>query len=454
MGNPAAEEKKYFLGIGGQQAGPFSEVEVWEKVKSGEVPDTTPIWYEGLPDWQPLAQVAPFNGSPPAVAPAVVKKPTVKPKKRSQDGEEEPTAATFADSADTAPVFGKKEAIFSKRSFVEAYGKMMVIGFVLILFGGAIYYIFVAGDQIMETVQQAANPKKPPPPPETRETKVGKALSELLLNPSQALPILEASWKEKPDDAMGKQAFQAMLDYYANRSPADAGRLLMENKQPLDALKFFLGETPNYDGAARAYAAASAQATDPAKQKEYAMEEIKILIGPGNNREQALAKLQAFEKKFPGSQHPFRYYLKPADQKVNDIFERISFYFVQSLLGYLDTEFKQIKLVSRPKIEVRKESNGKYRISGSYQGDIVLNRDRLNNIKLVFWLVKEQWVLVDTNITDERAKAAKTARTKYEGTSLTVDEMLSALETVFKTQFPRSALHEKPSEKRETTSDN
>lgn len=452
MGNPAAEEKKYFIGVGGEQAGPFSENEIWAKVRAHEIPDTTPLWYEGLPDWQPLSQVAPFNGTPPPEP--VVKKPTVRPKKKSGEDDGEPSAATFAEEGDTSPVFDKKAGIFSKRSFVEAYGKYLVIGCILSLFGGAVYYIFVAGDQLMETVQNVTQPKKPSPPPETRESKVSKALSELLLSPSASLQILEAAWKEKPDDETGKQAFSAMVDYYSTHAPAEAGRLLMADKKPLEALKFYLADPPNYEAAARAYSAAAEMETDAGKQRDQLMEEIKILIGPGNNRELALTKLQAFDKKYPGTPHPFKYYLKPSEQKIQDIFDRISFYFVQSLLSYLDTEFKQVKLVTRPKVEVRREPDGRYRISGSYQGDVVLNRDRLTDIKLVFWSVKEQWALVETNITDERTKASKATRQKLETTSLSADEMLTNLETTFRTQFPKSALHERPSEKREVSTEN
>jgi len=450
MAQAATDEKKFYLGIGGKQEGPFSESEIWAKIKSGEIPDTTPAWYDGLADWQPVNQVAPFNQPPPTVTskPAV---PRIVPRKKKENSEEDANP-TFVDGSEADPVFNKKEAIFSRRSILEAYGKHMVLGLILTLFVGAVYYVFVAGEDIIEQVQNATKPRKPVAAPDTREARVGKALSELLLNPQGATATLRQAWVENPQDEIGKKAFATLLDFYANRSPHEAGKLLMENKQPEEAAKYFLSEPPSYSEAAQAYGQAAEVTTDSAKKTAFYLDEIRLLLGPGNAKEQALEKLQAFEKRYPGVPHSFRYYLKTPNQKIQDIFERISFYFVQSLLGYLDTEFKQIKMVTRPKIEVRQEKD-RYRVTGSYTGEIILNRDRLSNIKLIFWLVKENWVLVETNLTEQREKWAKGEKQKHQAANLSADEMLTYLETIFRTQFPKIALHERPSQTKATVTE-
>lgn len=453
MGQPAKDEKRYFLGIGGEQAGPFSEDEIWQKIRAQEIPNTTPIWYEGLPEWQPLMQVSPFNQDPPAAAAPAAVKPSISvraPKKKSAEDGEEEDGPTFAEG-ETGPVFNPKQGTFSRRSIIEKFGKQMVIGLVVALFGAAGYYVFVSGGEILEQVQNATQPKKPPPLAETRETKARKALSELLLSPQSSTEVLRTAWREKPDDEVGKDSFNALLDFYSSRAPQEAGRLLMEAKRPDEAVKFFLVDPPNYVEAAQAYAAASAAATDAEKKKTFALEEIAILIGPGNSREQALKRLQEFEKTHPGSNHPFRYYLKTPDQKIQDIFERISFYFVQSLMALLETEFKQMKLTARPRVEIRREPDGKYRIAAHYSGDVLLSRDKLPGIKLQFWMVKEQWLMVETNLTEERQKWARGEKAKYSSATLTSTDMLAYLETIFHTQFPRYGLHEKPSEARRST---
>ncbi len=60
----------------------------------------------------------------------------------------------------------------------------------------------------------------------------------------------------------------------------------------------------------------------------------------------------------------------------------------------------------------------------------------------MFWLVNEQWFIVDTNLTKERARFAKEEQKKHESTVVTASEMLQGLETLFKTQFPGKGLHE------------
>ena len=49
----------------GQQTGPFSKEEVKDRLMAGEFDLQTLAWKEGLPDWQPLAQVVGISLPPP-----------------------------------------------------------------------------------------------------------------------------------------------------------------------------------------------------------------------------------------------------------------------------------------------------------------------------------------------------------------------------------------------------
>jgi hypothetical protein len=60
----------------------------------------------------------------------------------------------------------------------------------------------------------------------------------------------------------------------------------------------------------------------------------------------------------------------------------------------------------------------------------------------VFWLWNDQWVIVDTNITSERAKFAHEEQKKHTNEVLSDIELLSNLETIFKTKFSGKAVHE------------
>ena len=172
------------------------------------------------------------------------------------------------------------------------------------------------------------------------------------------------------------------------------------------------------------------------------VEDIKVLLGPLRNYPTAIERIKLLEKEFPATQHPFRYYLRNTDDRIRDIFFRTSFFFVQHLMSYLNTELGQLNLTKRPTVEVRRERDGRYRMVGSYNGEVILNKDHMPDIKFVFWYIKDSWVMVETNLTLERTRYAKAEREKHLGDSLTGEEMLRELESVFHTQFPERGLHE------------
>jgi hypothetical protein len=71
---PPLVEYQYFLGINGQQQGPFTAQQIVQYVQAGQVvPATTKVWRAGLPAWADLAQLpelAPlFLNAPPPLMP-------------------------------------------------------------------------------------------------------------------------------------------------------------------------------------------------------------------------------------------------------------------------------------------------------------------------------------------------------------------------------------------------
>ena len=46
---------KYYYAVNGNQTGPVSEEELRRLVSAGTIPATTPVWREGMADWQPFS---------------------------------------------------------------------------------------------------------------------------------------------------------------------------------------------------------------------------------------------------------------------------------------------------------------------------------------------------------------------------------------------------------------
>src|SRR5262249_2413174 len=101
----------------------------------------------------------------------------------------------------------------------------------------------------------------------------------------------------------------------------------------------------------------------------------------------------------------------------------------------------------RPVVEVVKEKEGGYRIVGRYRGDVVFNRDRMSNVSFTFWGSGESWVLVDTNLTEERRRFAAAERERQKKKAMSGEMLLDYLQGIFHQKFPKAAFHEQVTEK-------
>src|SRR5690606_27163373 len=111
-----------------------------------------------------------------------------------------------------------------------------------------------------------------------------------------------------------------------------------------------------------------------ASRRDLLIQNIRINLTKLQSIGTATERIQLLEKEFPGQNHEFGYYLKSTAQRIEDLYNRLSFYFVQQLLLFVDAEFPQISLVNRPTVAVEREGSD-YRIVGRYEGDVDLKQD-------------------------------------------------------------------------------
>ena len=60
----------WYYALGGQQTGPVPETQLDELVRSGKINRDTPVWHEGMADWQPLHAVRAAGPPPPPGMPS------------------------------------------------------------------------------------------------------------------------------------------------------------------------------------------------------------------------------------------------------------------------------------------------------------------------------------------------------------------------------------------------
>jgi hypothetical protein len=277
---------------------------------------------------------------------------------------------------------------------------------------------------------------------EQRAQTLQKANMDLLTNPEQALEQLKKLAIENPQDTIGKEAIQIFTDKLrrTEREPA-IGDLLVQVKQPVEALKY-LPITTSADVREKAVFMAFEMGKEEKEKRLYLSEDIRLWLIKLNNEGKALERIKLYEKTFPKEPNPFAYYLKTDEQKLVDIFRRISSFFSSTLKMYIDMEFPGIQFKSLPIVEVRKDKTNLYRISANYEGDIFLRKDSLSKIKFTFWFIDDHWQVVETNLTPERKSYAAEQFTKWSGKKLPLKAMLSFLEKTFQAQYPDLLLYE------------
>lgn len=424
-----ASNRQFFLGINGQQSGPFSEADLQKQWGDGIVSTDALVWCEGMTDWSPISIV--FGSASAEVKPEVVP-PGLASTKRGDSA-----FATFASKEQgLSPVFNDDDAGSTPSGFLRYRLHIFLFTFILIGFlgaGGFYVYTIVAG------------PKAEPAVPvqgkrvDSRDLEYRQAVADILTNSDQSLAVFEKLVRQNASDTVGKQALEAAIDYYRrSQRPHDIGRFLIAAKRPADAAPYFRGDQPLPNEELNALVVAFEQEPKP----EFLMRQIELQLGPFNGKTQAIELIKKFEQRFPRVTHPFGFYLKTPEQQIADLFGRISFTFVQSLLAFVETELPQVHFPKRPLVEIKRFRSGGYRVEGSYWGDVTLSRDLLKGIHMVFWLEDDHWVLVDTNLTKERTKYSQQQREILSKDMISSNQMLEFLAQKFRVQFPKASLHQ------------
>ena len=462
----ASGTRQYFLGIAGQQSGPFSDAEVLEKIRSREVPSDALVWYEGLPEWQAINTIEFFKEAfatapevpPDAVNVAVNTAPAPAPEPQSKESTPRPAKAKPPGSASAQPVTSFADGESTSAVLVNGgigsdggenrfkiMGAVLAAVFVLGLIGFYLYLHSLASQSPDEIARSEIKlPKVPQLTINDREIALRKANTEMLAHPDTSLNELRKLVIAKADDRVGKEALGMLLQYYRqNQRPMDAGRLMMDLRRPQEAYQFFRQNAaiPSQVQVELAAYQGFQQATDPAQKRQMLIDDIELLIQPLDKMDIAMERIRLFAKLFPNTPNPYGYYLKTTDEKIADIFNKISGSFVRSLLAFATSEFPQMHLEGMPVVEVHREKD-QYRIAARYKGKVRLQRDLLEDIHFSFWMIDGNWVVVDTNLTQERQIWSHRNRVRYASKLLSADEMLKYEQAVFKTQFPDAGFHE------------
>jgi len=470
-----AANTQYFLGIEGEQLGPLSEAELLDRIRSGSLSPDSLIWWEGESDWVSIIQIDKFKvefditsqtnisaqnslgavftpPSTPASTPQPKNTPSPLPQPSSPAT---PTPTTynpqrfisFAEKgSELAPVFAPEESKVASELILPK--KVLIMGgvFIALCFGTWAFLQFKPrADDSAELKVKTKVPKNTNLA--QRKKQLTEAEMELLLNPSKSLQTMTQLFTSNPKDEVGQEAAKALLNYYSKNKLYDlAGNVLLKLDKPGEAAQMFLQDPKLAAQAEKALF--QAYQTGTGKEKaDFLIQDIDILIRPLKNMGLAKERISLFEKTFPALKHPFNYYSLPIDQRIQSIFDRISFKLVEQVTLHMKEEFPQITLVSKPTVEVKRNTAGDLRIIARYRGDLLLSADRLDNVFFVLWWIDGQWILVDTNLTQERQKYASSMRKKYEAVVLPPAKMLEVLEGQFNQLFPDQSFHESPSVK-------
>jgi hypothetical protein len=436
----------YFLGVEGEQTGPYSEADLISQISKGILSQDTLIWWEGQSDWERIGDIYKFKdlfAAPSKTAPKVTTSKKSPPLEDYSSGGSHPTLdwiATFARTGkEPIPVYDSKEGYFKHEKAIPVKSAVLALAICLVGFGVWAVLKFTGPSERKSTKKQIA-PKEQAL--QKRRQLLAQATSQLLLNPSTSIQQLNELINQNPKDNEGKEAAESLLNYYRqNKQMESAGDLLSKLERYSDAAKAYSSD-PRLALKTETALFKAFQGSSGKESADFLLEDIRLLIKPLDRLDLAKDRIALFEKTFPGLTHPYSYYQIPLDQQITNIFTRLSSSLVGMLTKHISDEFPQITLASRPLVEIKRNSAGGLRIIGRYNGDLILRSDRVKGIFFLYWLVENQWLLVDTNLTTDRQRFAAATRKKYEGAVLQPGQMLNFLEGQFKQLYPNQGLHE------------
>jgi hypothetical protein len=338
------------------------------------------------------------------------------------------------------PVFSEKEAVFHRRRGPRP--AVAVGGIVLLALGFGLFWYLGAEEKVL-ILDRAEISKSGTV---SRYQRWQKADGEFLRNPTVIPPDFKELIKEDPKDEVSAKSIATLEDTYKKRRMlGELANLYALAGRHDESAQVHL-EQKSYSDAYQAEMKAYEQAASPELKVKLLTKAIEIALQSQSESAKVLENIRLLEANFPKFQHPFGYYLLSSEKKMVDIFDRVSYFFVENLVNHLKAEFPQLKLAKRPIASIRKEGPDRFRVVGNYQGEVSLSTDRLKGITFEYWLVQSEWNLVKTNVTADREAWAKRNRARLVANTLSGEQLLSYLENLMRSQFPGQGLHVKISQ--------
>lgn len=437
----------YFLGVEGEQTGPYTEKDLAQKISQGVVSPEALVWWEGQTDWERISDIPRFKSFFGSTRKSTITPPTKPSSPPNLDdytvGGSHPHLdwiATFArPGKESMPVYDSKEGYFNTEKAIPIKTAIAALVLCVIGFGVWIVLKFTTPEKPKTAKKQVSSKEQSLL---KRRQVLTQATSQLLLNPAASIAQLNDLISKNAKDPEGKEAAEVLLNYYRqNKQVESAAQLLVKLERYGEAAQLF-GTDNRFASQTEVALFKAFQNSSGKESADFLTEDIRLLIKPLEQLSLARERIALFEKQFPNFSHPFTYYQLPVDQQITSIFTRLSSSLVGLLNSHISEEFPSITLASRPLVEIKRNSAGNLRVIGRYNGDLVLRNDRLKGIYFLYWLVDNQWILVDTNLTSDRQRFASTLRKKYESAVLPPAEMLTRLEATFKRLYPSQGIHE------------
>lgn len=434
----------YFLGFDGEQSGPYSLSDITSRISEGKITPDTLIWWEGQSDWQLISVTPEFQNlfqTKPLPPPATKRPPDVSSNSSSPVKKIASWTASYrAPGESPKPIYTKNESLFSTSLRVPLKWSLSLTGAGLLGLFAWVTLVFLSPEQPNQTVNKKKSRKEQILL--SRRSDFEKASALLVLEPNKSLETLNQLIDQDSSDEIGKESIRLLLSHLSkNKDYGGLGKVYLKLNQPEKAAESFLKDPKLSSQAESALFAAYKTASGKTKA-DLLLKNIQILISPLEQYPLASERIALFEKTFPALSHPYSYYQQPPTDRAIHIFSKLKPYFVKILGSHIQDEFPQLTLVGPPQVELKRDIRNNWRVIGSYRGDVLLRSDKLKNIYFVYWLIDNQWLLVDTNLTPERSQFASDLRKRYAESNLNLSSLLELLEQLHKRQFPGLGLHE------------
>lgn len=164
-----SQSRQYFLGVGGEQTGPYSEQDVLDKIMQRSISADALVWFEGLPDWQPVNSIELFQRAFSDVEKTLGTSAAQEPPRTMEDsppahvpsaqdsmggggdlGMDDGSPSLMSSNVTMKPIFSEAEAAFKSDEGKSSLGSRMVVMVLgIVLVGGGTDWLFFSNRRSM-----------------------------------------------------------------------------------------------------------------------------------------------------------------------------------------------------------------------------------------------------------------------------------------------------------------